>query len=61
MGAICFGNIGLGLCVGLIFSLLFVTFDSAWKKVLSLGINLKYIYKDYDSIARYIKSKNPEA
>lgn len=27
----------------------------------SLGINLKYIYKDYDNIARYIKSKNPEA
>lgn len=27
----------------------------------SLGINLKYIYKDYDNIAKYIKSKNPES
>ncbi|MBR5313288.1 MAG: hypothetical protein IKU40_10455 [Clostridia bacterium] len=32
----CFGNVALGLVVGLIFSLLFVSCDAGWKKILSL-------------------------
>lgn len=54
MGAICFGNFGLGLIVGLIFSLLFVSFDKSWKKILSTvlafgtsGIGLWAIYDKY--------------
>lgn len=35
MLSIWFGSMGIGLAMGLIFSLLFVTFDSGWQKVLS--------------------------
>lgn len=62
MVAICFGNIGLGLVVGLIFSLLFVSFDAGWKKILSVvfafgtsGVGLWAIYDKY-GITDYIKA-----
>ncbi len=54
MIAIFFGNSTLGLVVGLIFSLLFVSFDSGWKKTLSVifasgtsGVGLWTIYDKY--------------
>lgn len=62
MVAICFGNIGLGLVVGLIFSLLFVSFDAGWKKILSVvfafgtsGVGLWAIYDKY-GITDYIRA-----
>lgn len=36
MGALVFGSIGLGLIIGVIFSLLFVSFDAGWRKMLSV-------------------------
>ena len=54
MVAICFGSIGLGLLVGFIFSLLFITFDTGWKKTLSAifasgasGVGLWGVYEKY--------------
>jgi len=62
MGAICFGNLGLGLIVGLIFSLLFVSFDKSWKKIISTifafgtsGIGLWAIYDKY-GITDYVNA-----
>lgn len=55
MFAVCFLGICLGLFVGVIFSLLFVTFDSGWKKTLSTifttvasGGGLWGIYKNFN-------------
>lgn len=55
MFAVCFFGICLGLFVGVIFSLLFVTFDSGWKKTLSTifttvasGSGLWGIYKNFN-------------
>lgn len=55
MFAVCFFGICLGLFVGVIFSLLFVTFDSGWKKTLSTifttvasGGGLWGIYKNFN-------------
>ena len=36
--AICFGSIGLGLIIGLIFTLLYVSLDSNWKKILTFFV-----------------------
>lgn len=62
MVAICFGNIGLGLVVGFIFSLLFVSFDKGWKKILSTifafgtsSVGLWAIYDKY-GITDYVKA-----
>lgn len=35
MISLCFGSAGIGVALGLIFSLLFVAFDTGWKKMLS--------------------------
>lgn len=55
MIAICFGSVGFGMLVGLIFSLLFVSFDTGWKKTLSVvfasgasGVSLWGIYERYN-------------
>lgn len=62
MLAICFGSLGLGLLIGLIFSLLFISFDAGWKKILSVvfafgtsgtglwGIYEKYNINDYNQV-----------
>lgn len=62
MNAICFGNIGLGLIVGLVFSLLFVSFEKSWKKILSIvftfgsgGIGLWTIYDKF-GITDYVNA-----
>lgn len=53
MIAIVLGNIGLGFIIGLVFSLLYVTFDNGWKKLISSlfttgasGTGLFFLYKN---------------
>lgn len=39
MFSIIIGNIGLGLVIGILFSLLYVSFDASWKKALSVFLS----------------------
>ena len=38
MTEICFGSIGMGLIIGLIFSLLYVSLDANWKKIITFFV-----------------------